>query len=209
MLAKSLLLLMLLSGLCMAGDNDRYTQTKHYNWDLPASAKVEIHVSAGDVRVLPGEKGKISADLQLHSDRESYIEDVKTTFDVEGSTGVLTVKQPGRHGGADITVKLPAGTDLVIRSSAGDIDVKIPGSKDIRTSAGDVRVTVGTPKQYADIDISTHAGDISGATCEKPSGWIGSSLHCTGQGKDHIRVHTTAGDIELLEGSGEPSSAEL
>ncbi len=205
MFAKSLLLLLLLSGICLAGDNNRYSETKHYNWNLPASAKLEIHLSAADLNVVQGEKDKLDVTVQLHSDDEAYLQGVKTTFDVERSTGVLRINQPGHHGGGTVTVKVPAGTDLMIRSTAGDISVETAGSKDISTTAGDVKVAVGSPKQYADIDVSTHAGDVSGSTCEEPKGWIGKSVHCTGQGKDHIRVHTTAGDIELMEGT----SAEL
>ena len=108
-----------------------------------------------------------------------------------------------------VTVRIPAGTDLTVRSSAGDIDVETPGgSKDIRTSAGDVKVNVGSPKEYASVDVSTHAGDVSGAVCGTPKGWIGNSLECHGEGKDNIRVRTTAGDIELRETAGETAISE-
>lgn len=208
MLAKSFLLFLLLTGVCLAGDNNKYSDTKHYNWDLPANATLEIDANAADVNVVEGVSNKVDVIVHVHSDNEMYVKGTKTTFEMQGSTGLLRVKSPGGNGDATVTVKVAEGTSVAVRSTAGDIFVQINGSKDITTTAGDVKVVVGLPKQYADVDISTNAGDIFGAAlCGEPKERGGSSLKCTGQGKDHIRVHTNAGDVELLESaSGRPSA---
>ncbi len=210
MLAKSFLLLFLLAGVCIAGDNNKYSDTKHYNWDLPANANLEIDANAADVNVVQGQKGKLDVTVRVHSDHEMYVKSLKTSFEMQGSTGMLSVKSPGSNGDAIVTVKLPVGTGVAVRSTAGDIFVQITGDKDITTTAGDVKVMVGTSKQYADVDISTNAGDIFGAAvCGEPKEQAGSSLQCSGQGKDHIRVRTTAGDVELLETDKGTGSAEI
>lgn len=209
MLAKSCLLLFLLTGICLAGDNNKYSETKRYNWDLPAHANLELDSGAADVIVVHGDKGKVEATLRVHSDHEMYVKGLRTSFEMQGSTGMLRVSSPGGNGDATLTVKIPAGTGLVVRSTAGDIYVQTIGSKDISTTVGDVKVTVGTPKEYADIDVSTNAGDITGAVCADPTERRGSSLQCTGQGQDHIRVRTTAGDIELLETASSGTSAGM
>lgn len=188
---KWVVVVTLAAAACLAGD-----KTASGNWNLPSGSKVELHVGGADLHVMAGEPGKLSVEVESRSSAGP----VTTDFSMQGSTGVLTIHTPRNNSNATATVKVPQGTDLVIRASAGDINVETSGSKDISTNAGDVKVAVGSPKQYADIDVSTHAGDVSGASCEEPKGWIGKSVHCTGQGKDHIRVHTTAGDVELIEG---------
>ena len=192
---KWAVLIALTATACFAGDNT--SSRTNGSWDLPANAAVELHTGAADMNVVPGDPGKLV--VTVVSRRHG--EDVTTDFEMQGSTGVLTVHTPKHNSDATVTVRVPRGTDLVLRGTAGDIRVETAGSKDISTTAGDVWVAVGSSKQYADIDVSTHAGDVSGATCGEAKGWVGKSVHCTGQGKDHIRVHTTAGDIELMEGA--------
>ena len=208
MSVKACFLAVLLSTTCLAG-NGKSSETLHHTWDVPSNAKVEIHVSAADVRVVQGTAGQVTASVLVQSGSPDVAGQIKMLFEMRGSTGVLTVKQPSHNADVTVTVKVPASTDLVVRSSAGDIDVDTAsGSKDIETNAGDVRVTTGNSKQYAAVDVSTRAGDVSGALCGKASGHVGSSLHCDGKGKDRIRVHTTAGDVALRESSNEATMSK-
>lgn len=209
MRAKSFLFLFLLTGLCFAGDNNnKFKDTQHYNWELPSNAALAIDANAADVNIVEGISGKLDVTVHVHSDHEMYVKGTRTNFEMQGSTGMLRVMSPSGNGDATVTVKVAPGTRIAVRSTAGDIFVQINGSKDITTTAGDVKVVVGSPKQYSEVDISTNAGDITGAAlCGEPTDRGGSSLRCSGQGKDRILVHTNAGDVELLESaSGRPST---
>jgi len=201
MMLKRILLFAICAAAAAFAGNNRYSETKSQTWDLPANSKLEIHVSGADVSVVEGEAAKVSARVLMKSDSPEFARQVAMTFDMQGSLGTLRVKQPSHGGNLTIKISVPVGTEVAIRATAGDIDVDTTGSKDIDTTAGDVRVTVGSAKEYAAIDVSTRAGDVSGDTCGKAKGWIGSSLHCSGEGKDRIKVHTLAGDVMLREKS--------
>jgi hypothetical protein len=198
MLLRVVFAFLSLSLFCSASDA-RYAEKKDQSWDLAPNSQVDIHVRAADVHVIEGKEGKLTLQVLTESSQPNYAAKIKTTF--VAATGVLTVTQPLHGGSIALGVSIPPGTDVAVHSRAGDIDIDTPtGSKDIETTAGDVNLIVGSSQQYSAIDVSTHAGDVSGLACGKPKGWIGHSLQCIGGGRDRIHVHTFAGDVALREG---------
>lgn len=182
-----------------AASNGKHSSNNKQEWDFASNQKLEIHVTDADVNVKQSDGEKVIVELLTQSDSTDFADKVKASFQVQGNTGVLTVAQPPRGGDLSVTVRVPPGTSLWLRSRAGDIDIETVGNKDIQTGAGDVRVTIGSSKKFGLVDVGTHAGDVSGDVCGKPKGWVGHSLHCTGDGKDEVRVHTNAGDVQLRE----------
>src|SRR5215471_20150960 len=113
-----------------------------------------------------------------------------------GNTGNATVEVAVAGAHADVTVKgtahtnfkciieVPKVSDVAIRLSAGDLDVgAIAGSKDIESTAGDVRIAVGNPDDYASIDATVSVGDLSGGPLGNATGeFISHSIKKTGKG---------------------------
>jgi len=205
-MVQRVVLFLLVVAMACAASNNKYSSTSDKSWDLPANAKLEIHVTNADVHVNPGKEPKVAVHVLARSSVRNFV--VHSSFEMRGSTGVLRITQPPRGGDVTVEVTVPSGTDLTLRGSAGDIDVNLPGgSKDIETSAGDVMLTIGNSKQYSTIDASTRAGDITAPECAKVTQKSDNSLQCEGEGKDLIRVHTKAGDVTLREGGNGSSMA--
>jgi len=169
-----------------------HAQTKTADKAFVSGGKVDIHLDAGDYEIRASEDNHVRVDMS-------------------GRTGNATVEVvvDGRH--ADVfvrstsrtnfkcSIEVPKVSDVAIRLSAGDLDVgTIAGSKDIESMAGDVRIVVGNPEDYASIDASVSVGDLSGGPLGSPSGeFISHSIKRTGKGKYTFRAHLGAGDLKL------------
>ncbi|MGA9644132.1 MAG: hypothetical protein WBQ72_22235 [Terriglobales bacterium] len=181
-----------------------YSQTATESWDFAPGGRLELHLHAGDLRIVPAIDSRISIRYTMQSNHADFIGKVKPEFDVKGPSAVLRLEAPD-NGNIDVELQVPAQTDLYVRLGAGDIIVgPIGGNHDVETHAGDIQIRVPQPLNYGWVDASTHAGNIS-APFGRGKGWIGSSLKYRGQGKYRVHVHTLAGDISFQE----PESAQM
>jgi hypothetical protein len=109
-----------------------------------------------------------------------------------------TVKVSGPHNNFKYTVQIPQKTNLYLRISAGDLDVKgITGSKDIESHAGDMKIEAGDPAQYGQVDASVTMGDLDMPKFGVNKGGIGRSFKTTGKGEYRLHVHLLAGDLTV------------
>lgn len=80
---------------------------------------------------------------------------------------------------AGLDVLVPAGTDVTVIGSLGDVDVRLTGVVDVRSAAGDITVE-GSPTE---ISATTAMGNIHVESGVAPAS---------------VTVRSTAGDIDLL-----------
>jgi hypothetical protein len=168
-------------------------QTKTADKTFVTGGKVDIHLDAGDYEV-----------------RAAPDDHVRVTM--TGNTGSATVEVAVAGAHADVTVKstsrtnfkcvieVPKVSDVAIRLSAGDLDVgEITGSKDVESTAGDVRIAVGKADDYARVDASVKVGDLSPGpfTGSKKEGFVSQSVNWSGKGRYTLHVSLGAGDLKL------------
>ena len=169
-----------------------HAQTKSADKAFVAGGKVDIHLDAGDYEVRAASDNHIR--VTMTGNTGSATVDVA----VVGPHADVTVKGTS-HTNFKCVIEVPKVSDVAIRLSAGDLDVgPIAGSKDIESTAGDVRIAVGNPDDYASIDATVSVGDLSGGPLGKASGeFISHSLKRSGKGRYTFRAHLGAGDLKL------------
>jgi hypothetical protein len=96
------------------------------------------------------------------------------------------------------TIQVPAQADLVIHLTAGQLLVEpIVGNKDINSNAGDIRIAVGNPDDYATVDATLKAGDIQADAFGGSKSGIMPHFTWSGQGKHTLRADLGAGKLVL------------
>jgi hypothetical protein len=170
-----------------------HAQTKTADKPFAAGGKVDVHLDAGDYEV-----------------RAAPDNHVRVTM--TGNTGSATVEVAVAGAHADVTVKgtshtnfkcvieVPKVSDVAIRLSAGDLTVgEIAGSKDIESTAGDLRIAVGRLDDYGKVDASVKIGDLSPGPFggSKKEGFVSQSVNWSGKGRYTLRASLGAGDLKL------------
>jgi hypothetical protein len=122
---------------------------------------------------------------------------VRAKLDVSGRDATLRLDGPSNNFKASIEV--PERTDLVLRLSAGDLEVRrIEGSKDIDVWAGDLTIEVGEADRYRHVSASVRAGEISASPFKVSKGGLFRSFEADGKGPYELRVKLMAGDLKLV-----------
>lgn len=153
---------------------------------------VEVTTYTGDVGIDLGEAGSVVVDCDT-DDRGYDVTQVGSRITIEPRPG----RRFRRFGGGDINLTVPDGTDLVIKTTSGDIRAghaprgSGPGRVDVSTASGDVRLdTVG-----ADLRVKTASGDIYVDR-------VAASLVVATASGD-VRVDHVGGDCEVTTASGD------
>jgi hypothetical protein len=153
---------------------------------------VKLQLDAGDYEVRPGSGNVVR--VSLTGNTGSATADVAINGD-QAAVSVKNTTHTNFHG----VVEVPKTANLVVRLTAGDLTVgAITGSKDVESTAGDVKIDVGNADDYGIVDASVRVGDMStGPFSGTTSGLIGHELKWTGKGKYALRAHLGAGDLNL------------
>jgi hypothetical protein len=118
-----------------------------------AGGRVQIQLAPGDYQV------RASADNHVRITSDRNIGDASVDVTAEGGSARVESKDTPRNFRA--TIEVPAQADLVIHLAAGELVIEpIAGNKDINGNAGEIRVAVGNPDDYATVDATLKAGDI-------------------------------------------------
>src|ERR1039458_7271025 len=76
-----------------------------------------------------------------------------------------------------VTIEIPRSTNLYARMRGGDLSVEgVVGDKDLELTGGDLTIQVGSPEDYAHVDLSVRFGHLSGTQFGDPKGWLGNSV---------------------------------
>lgn len=169
-----------------------HAQTKNADKAFVSGGKVDVHLDAGDYEVRAG------ADNHIRVTMTGKTGDATVDVATNGSHADVTVKNTS-HTNFRCVIEVPKVSDVAIRLSAGDLQVgAITGSKDIESTAGDVKIAVGNPDDYASVDASVTVGDLSGGPFGAADGsFVAHSIKKTGKGRHTFRAHLGAGDLKL------------
>ena len=159
--------------------------------DFVSGGKIEMTLESGGYDIRP------SSDNRIHVRwNEASGKGVAVKLSINGKTGDLRVEKTPNNFHA--TIEVPAATHLRIRLTAGALNVgAIKGDKDIEINAGDVKVAVGSPNDWGDVDASVVAGDLHASAFEAQKGGLFRSFQWKGPGRYRLHVHATAGSISL------------
>ena len=169
-----------------------HAQTKSADKAFVSGGKVDIHLDAGDYEVRAGSDNHVRATITGNTGSATV--DVA----VDGKHADVFVRNTP-HSNFHCVVEVPKVSDVAIRLSAGDLEVgEIAGSKDIESSAGDVRIAVGDPDSYGSVDASVRIGDLSAGPFGGASGsFLSHDVKRTGKGKYTFRARLGVGDLKL------------
>jgi hypothetical protein len=162
---------------------------------LSAGSHLRLNLRSGDVRIRGRDDNTLTVhlassdpegarDVRLHLDRADH----STTLEISG----------GPRNDIHLTIELPKASPLVVRMSAGNLDVEgITGDKDIELYAGDLTIAAGDPTTYAHVDASVTAGDIEARPFGESHGGLFRSFYKAGAGKYTLHAHVIAGDLTI------------
>ena len=169
-----------------------HAQTKSAEKAFVSGGKVDIHLDAGDYEV------RAASDNHVRVTMTGRTGSATVDVAVDGKHSDVTVKSTA-HTNFKCVIEVPRVSDVAIRLSAGDLQVgEITGSKDIESMAGDVKIAVGNPDDYASVDASVTVGDLSGGPFGAADGqFVAHSIKRTGKGRRTFRAHLGAGDLKL------------
>lgn len=152
--------------------------------------------------------GKIDLDLDGGSYEVRAANDNHVRVSTNGTTATVDVAINGSqanvkikntpHSNFHATVEVPAAADVVIRLSGGELKVDaITGNKDVESLAGNVRIAVGDPSQYARVDAAVKAGDLDAQPFGGSKSGLLQEFTWSGSGKYSLRAHLGAGNLVL------------
>jgi hypothetical protein len=163
--------------------------------DFPSGEQLSLRIRSADVHIVGSDEHKVAVRVSGRDGREST--DITARFKRSGNSGELRV-EGGPHNEVTITVKVPKSSNLYVRVFAGDVDVQgITGDKDIVLHAGDLKIGVGDPADYAHVQASVTTGDIDAPPFGESRSGLFRSFEKSGNGKYKLVAHVGAGDLTL------------
>ncbi len=149
---------------------------------LPSSVKrLVLEGGSGDVSVQESATSQAEARPDARWSWQEPVVDITTTAD--GTQSHITSSCSGWNPFLTCSVSwsltVPAGTDLVIQTSSGDIDLaSMSGTAQLSTKSGDITVK---GSQAVDLRLATSSGDVEVRNARTPK----------------VSVETTSGDITI------------
>ncbi len=152
--------------------------------------------------------GKIHLELDggSYAVRPAGGEHIRVTFsgNVGQARAELTITGAEAHVGVkdtpsnnfQATIEVPKTADLVVRLSAGNLEIAaISGNKDVESAAGNVDIAVGDPNEYSNVDGSVKAGDIQADVFGGSRSGILPRFTWSGRGKYTLKASLGAGNL--------------
>jgi hypothetical protein len=156
-----------------------------------SGGRIDINLSGGDYQILPAADNRIRVTLTRNPGN------TKVAIVTTGSQATVKVADTP-HGNFAATIELPKIANLTVHLTGGNLAISgISGNKDVDSYAGNVTIGIADPTEYASVDASVKAGDLSA----RPFGGSKSGLFQTftwsGKGKYTLRAKLGAGNLEL------------
>jgi hypothetical protein len=157
---------------------------------------VRMKLSAGAYEIRPGpDDNKIR--IRWTTKRSEQLKKVRAHVELKGSEALITTH--GSKHDFHVEIELPAHSDLIVRLSTGDIDIRgMEGNKDVQCHAGDISIDIGRAQDYRQIDVSVKVGDIEAPPISVSKGGFFRSTTWPGTGKYSLHAHVGAGSLTLL-----------
>jgi DUF4097 and DUF4098 domain-containing protein YvlB len=210
-------------------------------FDTPEAITVEIELVVGDVRITATERADTVIEVRPSDPAQSLDVKAAEQTQVERTATGLLVRAPrprnlglfGRAGSVDVTVELPAGSDVRgdasvaafratgplgecrLKTSTGSIHLDQAGPVDLRTGAGAIEVgRIGGAAEVSTGSGRVRLGEIDGPAVVKNSNgesWIGEvagDLRVSGSNGPVWIGHAAAG-IVASTGNGDIRVGEV
>lgn len=163
--------------------------------DFASGGHLNLFIRSAEIHIVGRDKNELV--VHIGGGRGSESTDIDARFDRSGNSADLDVSG-GPHNDVTVTVEVPRNSSLFIRIPAGDVDVEgIMGDKDIGLHAGDLKIDVGDPADYALVKVSVMSGDIEASPFHESHGGLFRSFEKTGPGKYKLVARLWAGDLTL------------
>ncbi|GGJ79648.1 hypothetical protein GCM10011583_09060 [Streptomyces camponoticapitis] len=187
------------------------------SFDTPEPISVTAHVEAGSIQFTAGDRPDTVVEVQPRDPKKDKDVRAAEQTEVSYASGALTVRTPksnllGRTGIVDVTVELPAGSDLRLTGAwAQVVGEGRLGEVRVKTSSGDVRLDTTGPLQLTAshgsitvdrvegmAEITTSSGSLRVGLVDGPA--VLKNSHGTttvGAATGELRVSGANGDIEI------------
>jgi hypothetical protein len=160
-----------LLGLCLAAPaagawnlDCRYSADLSASVDTTSVRRVEIAARAGDLAVHAGPGNTVIASGRACASSQAYLQQTRLHARRQGDTVLVVVEVPEEMKGIgllyatlDLTVTVPAGLEVDVSDSSGDVTVKGVHLARITDSSGDIVASDLT----GDVEIRDSSGDVS------------------------------------------------
>jgi hypothetical protein len=164
--------------------------------DLPYDQKLTLDLRSGDYRVSASTGEKIS--VRTTGDRAEKGRDMSLSFKHMNSHAELQITGGPTNNGPSVEIAVPKSSNLIVRMPFGDLNIEgVSGDKDVEMHAGDLNIEVGNPADYAHVDASVGAGDISAGPFGENKDGLFRSFEKSGPGRYRLHAHIGAGDLNL------------
>jgi hypothetical protein len=175
---------------------DETSCAKPFEMPFRHAAELRLDLRAGDIEISGTNDAVVRVECELKEpDRAA---DVEIAFEDRSQYGRLRIRG-GPHGDVRLRIWVPTKTNLVVRGTAGDLDITgVRGNKDVSLRAGDLTINVGNPGDYAIAEASVTAGDVNASAFGVHKGGLFRKFkHENAGGKYRLRASLWAGDIKL------------
>jgi hypothetical protein len=182
-------------GFCQSTQETTNLQDQKFEANLTSGTSLRLRLHDGNYRVVGGDSEKIS--VRVEGKNAELAKQIKIRL--KRSDGVVDLKLSNvPKNELQVTIEIPRSTNLYARMRGGDLSVEgVVGNKDLELTGGDLTIQVGSPEDYAHVDLSVRFGDVSGSQFGDPKGWLGNSVRKDGSGKYTLHAHVMAGDLLL------------
>jgi DUF4097 and DUF4098 domain-containing protein YvlB len=203
-------------------------------FDTPDPITIEIDLVVGDVRLTASERENTVIDVRPSDPAENIDVRAAERTRVERTPAGLLVRAPrprnlglGKAGSVDVTIELPAGSQVRgdgsaatfratgplgecrLKTGAGSIRLDRVGPADLRTGAGGIEVDrIAGPAEVTTGSGRVRLGEVDGPAVVKNSNgetWIGTvtaDLRVHGA-NGQVTVGRAAGDVDASTGNGD------
>ncbi len=156
-----------------------------------AAGSIEMQLDSGNYTV------RASPDEHIRVSFAGNIGDATADLGISDRHANLAVKDTP-HNNFRSTIEVPATADIVVRLSAGNLEVgAIGGSKDIDSKAGNVEISIPDSGDYGSVDAVVKAGNLSAGPFGDSGSGLSPRLKWSGPGKHTLHVSLGAGNLEL------------
>lgn len=164
--------------------------------NLQPGTNLRIQARSGDVDVVGSPDSKVI--VSCESDEPGNWSNVEVKLAASAGSSDLKVSG-GPRNRFRLRIQIPDRMNLTVRCTAGDLDVRgVTGDKDVSLTAGDLRIEVGRPEDYARAEASVKAGDLHASPFGVHKGGLFRSFKRTNaSGKYRLDARLMAGDLTL------------
>ena len=155
-----------------------------------AGGRVQIQLASGGYQL------RAAADNHVRITSDQNIGDASVEVTTESGSARIESRNTPRNFRA--TIEVPAQADLVIHLTAGEMVIEpIAGNLDLNSNAGEIRVAVGNPDDYATVDATLKAGDIQADAFGGSKSGLMPHFTWSGPGKRTLHADLGAGKLVL------------